>query len=371
MNNLPLQSDTTELPSDSSQTSWSMYKRRLFLAVGLIAFLIVLANFVGVTFSVLLLLFLCGLIALGVRSISDWVTKHTPLSDKVALALTVILIVVLLVGLAFFLGARLAGEFSQLGSTLQESLRQFEEQLRQYSWGEQILQQLPTSEQLSQQISSGGNLDIFASITGIFSSTLGFLSSTIIVIFISLFLAAQPEVYRDNFLRLIPKEKRDRIRQTLTQVADTLQIWLLTRFISILVIGVLTIVGLLLLNIPLALSLGIFAALAGFIPTFGPILALIPAILVAFTTSPQQIVAVFLLYIGIQMVENYLVSPVVQKRMLYLPPAYIIVAQMLSGIIAGPFGLILAAPLATALVIIVRMLYVEDVLGDAIETTPT
>jgi len=299
MDSLPLQGDTTNLASNSLQTSWDMYKWRLFLAVGLIAFLIVLANFVGATLSVLMLLFLCGLIALGVCSISDWVEKHTPLPDKVALALTVILIVVLLVGFAFFLGARLAGEFSQLGSTLQESLRRLEEQLRQYSWGEQVLQQLPTSEQVNQQISSGGNLDLFARITGVFSSTMGFLSSVIIVIFISLFLAAQPEVYRDNFLRLVPKEKSDRICQILNQVADTLQTWLLTRFISILVIGVLTIVGLLLLNIPLALSLETLAALAGFIPTFGPILALIPAILVAFTTTPHQVVTVFLLYMGI------------------------------------------------------------------------
>jgi len=140
---------------------------------------------------------------------------------------------------------------------------------------------------------------LFARITGVFSSTMGFLSSVIIVIFISLFLAAQPEVYRDNFLRLVPKEKSDRICQILNQVADTLQTWLLTRFISILVIGVLTIVGLLLLNIPLALSLETLAALAGFIPTFGPILALIPAILVAFTTTPHQVVTVFLLYMGI------------------------------------------------------------------------
>jgi predicted PurR-regulated permease PerM len=222
---------------------------------------------------------------------------------------------------------------------------------------------MPTVAELGQRVLSG-NTDLFSRITGIFSTTLSFFSYTIIVFFVSLFLAAQPAVYRDSFLRLIPKDRRARIRETLSLVAHTLQLWLLTRFISVVVIGVLTTGGLLLMNIPLALSLGIVAAVAGFIPTFGPILALIPALLVAFTTTPAQFVGVLLLYLGIQLVDNYLITPAIQKEMLQLPPAYVIVMQLLFGIIAGPFGLILAAPLATALVIIVRLLYVEDVLGD-------
>lgn len=361
-----LSQDSAESSSGSQQSQWVMYKRRLFLAVGLIAFLIVLATFVKATLGILLLLFLCALIAIGLRGISNWIAKHTPLPDTVTLPLTVFFIVALIFGMVLLVGSRLAAEFSALGDTLEDALAKLEEQLLQYPWGEDFVRQVPTTEEVGQQILDG-NIDLFTRVTGIFSTTLSFLSSVIIVVFISLFLAAQPGVYKDNFLRLIPLAKRDRVRQTLSQVAYTLEKWLLTRFISVLAIGVLTMAGLTVLNVPLALSLAIVAALAGFIPTFGPILAIIPALLVAFIATPEQVLSVFILYIGIQLVENYLVTPVIQNRMLYLPPVFTIAAQMLFGVIAGPMGLVLAAPLSAALVLIVRMLYVEDVLGDTVK----
>lgn len=351
----------------SAQRSWSMYKRRLFLAIGIVVGLILLANFVSVTLNVLLLLFLCALIALGLRGMTDWLTKHTSLSEKLALGLTILFIVVLLVGLGLLAGSRLLREFSALGDTLQLSLQQVEEQLSQYSWGRQLIEQIPTSAQLEQAL-IGSNAELFARFTGIFSSVLGLFSSTILIIFISLFLAADPAVYTNNFLRLVPQGSRKRIRETLRQVADTLQMWLLSRCISVLVIGVLTTGGLLLLNSALALSLGIIAGLAAFIPTFGPIIALIPALLVGFIDGPQQMVLVLLLYLAIQMIDNFIITPIVQKKMLYLPPVYLIAAQLLFGIIAGSFGVLLAAPLAAALVVLVRMLYVEDILGDRSES---
>lgn len=361
-----LSQDSAEAPSRSQQSQWEMYKRRLFLAVGLVAFLIVLATFVEATLGILLLLFLSVLIAIGLRGTSNWIAKRTPLPDIVALSLTILVIVALIIGMVLLVGSRLAAEFSALGDTLEDALLKLEEQLRQYSWGEEFVQQMPTTEEVGQQILDG-NFDLFTRVTGVFSATLSFLSSFIIVVFVSLFLAAQPGVYRNNFLRLIPLAKRDRVRETLDQVGYTLQMWLLTRFISALGIGVLTMVGLTMLNVPLALSLAIVAGLAGFIPTFGPILAIIPALLVAFITSPEKVLAVFILYVGIQLVENYLVTPIIQNRLLYLPPVFIIAAQLLFGVIAGSIGLVLAAPLSAALVIVVRMLYVEDVLGDKIE----
>lgn len=368
MDNLPSPDNVNTQPASTS-LSWDMYKRRLYLTVGLVAFLIVLANFVSATLGMLLLLFLCVLTALGLHGVSSWIADRTPISDTLALALTVLAVIVLFGGMLLLVGSRLAAEFSALASTLQASLGQLEQQVRQYTWGEQLFQQMPTVTELGQRLLSG-NTELFSRITGIFSATLSLFSYALIVIFVSLFLAAQPAVYRDNFLRLIPKERRARIHQTLSLVAHTLQRWLLTRIISVVVIGILTVGGLLLMDIPLALSLGIVAAVAGFIPTFGPILALIPALLVAFTTTPGQFLGVLVLYLGIQIVDNYLITPAVQKEMLRLPPAYVIVMQLLFGIIAGSFGLILAAPLATALVIIVRLLYVEDVLGDKTEKQP-
>ena len=134
------------------------------------------------------------------------------------------------------------------------------------------------------------------------------------------------------------------------------------------IIGVLTAVGLWLLGVPLALTLGLLAALLTFIPNIGPILAVVPAALLALLQSPTRALYVVLLYLGIQTVESYLLTPLMQKRTVSLPPALTIFAQVLMGILVGRIGLVLATPLTAALFVLVKMLYVEDILGDSIET---
>lgn len=356
-------SDQPPVTPGAESRAWDQYQRRLFLAVGVVALLVVLAGFVQVTTGILLLLFLCGLIALGIRGISDLLTRHTPLGENVALALVVVLLVVLVVGVLLLVGPRLAAQFAQLGEALPDALESLQTELNKFWWGETLAAEIPSMRQLGELIGSGGG-DIFARITGVVSSVLSLLSSVLVVIFVTLFLALEPQTYMRNFLRLIPPERRPRLEATLREVASTLKQWLLMRLVSMGVIGSLTFVGLSLIGTPLSLSLTMIAMIGAFIPTFGPIIALIPAVLVAFIQGPQPAVWVTVLYLGIQMIDNYLVSPILQKQMLYLPPAYIIVAQLFFGVLAGAFGLVLAAPLAAALVVIVRMLYVEDILGD-------
>jgi predicted PurR-regulated permease PerM len=341
---------------------WDLYKRVIFLAVGTAAFLILLASFIDATLQILLLLFLCVLLAISIRGISDRLAAHTPLSEKASLGVVILGLLIVLIGAGVLMGSGIAEQFSQLGEAIPEALRQLEARLGQYSWGRPIAQEIPSLSQLGQQIASTS--DAFARITGIFSSALSFLSSVVIAFFITLYLALEPKTYRDNFLRLIPLGKRARVRDTLKAIHDTLQKWLLTRLISMALVGGITFVGLSLIGMPLTLSLAILAAIGAFIPTFGPIIALIPALLLALTQGSSQLVLVLLLYLGVQAADNYLVTPVIQKSMLYLPPAYIIAAQLLFGVIAGAFGVLLAAPLAAVLVVLVRMLYVEDVLGD-------
>lgn len=352
------------IPKHDDSNLWNAYKRRLFLAIGIVVALIVLGNAVATALDILLLFFLCALIAVGLRGVSDGVAAHTPLSERWALVLVVIASLVLIIGTGILVGPRLAQQLSQLVETLPQSLNQIEDQLRQYSWGQQIVDQIPSFTEIPGRLIQ--NSSFFARITGIFSSVLAFVSSLLIVIFISLYLAFDPKVYTTNLLHLVPLSYRDRVHGTLSRVNDTLKMWLLTRIGSMIFISIATSIGLVLLGMPLVLSLTIIAAIGAFIPTFGPILALIPAVLVALLQSPQQALFVAVIYTSIQMVDNYLVTPVIAKRMMVLPPAYIVGAQLILGALMGPLGLVLAAPIAAALVVIVRMLYVEDVLGDQV-----
>lgn len=130
------------------------------------------------------------------------------------------------------------------------------------------------------------------------------------------------------------------------------------------IVGVLSIIGLMLLGVPLAFILGLLAGLLAFIPLIGPTLALIPPMLIAFTNSPQQALYVFLLFMGIQFVESYFLTPVIQKRVTALPPVLLIGTQVLLSLFAGILGVMLAAPLAVTGMVWVKMLYVEDILHD-------
>lgn len=206
--------------------------------------------------------------------------------------------------------------------------------------------------------------DVLAKATGVVSNTLGALANVLIVLVFGIYLAADPEVYLGGLARLFPKGRRARVREVLLAVGSTLRWWLIGKFLSMVVIGVLTAIGLWLLGVPMAVTLALIAALLTFIPNIGPILAVVPAALLALLQSPMQVVYVCLLYFGIQTFESYLLTPLVQRRTVSLPPGLTIFAQVLAAVLLGGLALALATPMAAALVVLVRMLYLEDVLGD-------
>jgi len=145
--------------------------------------------------------------------------------------------------------------------------------------------------------------------------------------------------------------------------------WLETQAIAMVTIGVVVAIALRLLGIKAALSLGIIAGLFEFIPTIGPILSAIPGIAMAFLESPQKALAVALVYWGVQMLEGHILIPMLMKEGMDLPPVLTIIGQALMALVFGFLGLLLAVPLIAAVIVAVKMLYVEDVVGDP-QTTP-
>jgi predicted PurR-regulated permease PerM len=130
------------------------------------------------------------------------------------------------------------------------------------------------------------------------------------------------------------------------------------------IVGLLTTTGLWLLGVPIALMFGAMAALSEFIPNIGPVLSMAPALLVSFGKSASLAGWVFLVYLGVQLLESYVISPIVQQRETHVPAPLLIFCQVLLGYLGGGLGLILAAPLTASVLVLVRMLYLEDVLGE-------
>ncbi len=230
--------------------------------------------------------------------------------------------------------------------------------MERYAWGRQLLQDLDRL----QVVGRGHGL---SRITTIFSTTVGGALSLIAILFTGLYLAFDPTLYRRGVLRLAPLGMRRRAAEILDALETTLRGWLVSQSFSMTIVGLATTFGLWLLGIPLALALGLIAFLFTFVPYVGPIVAAVPAILVALTISPTQAMYVGLLYLGVQMVEGNLLTPLIQQRMIRLPPALTLAAQMLMGVLLGTVGVVLATPIAACCLVLAQKLYVEDTLGDS------
>lgn len=220
---------------------------------------------------------------------------------------------------------------------------------------------IPLGQGLAEQI-GGVSRHLF----GFFSSTLAALGALILVLFVAVFVAIDAQTYHDGLMHLFPHDSRERAGEVLTATATMLRRWLLTQFISMMVVGALTAVVLLLLGVKAAIALGIIAGILEFIPIAGPIIASIPGIAMGFLDGPEKAVYVALAYIVIQQLEANLVYPLLMKKGLEIPPVLTIVAQGVFSIVFGLLGLLVAVPMLAAAIVPIKMLYVRDVVGDEV-----
>ncbi len=334
------------------------FTRKVALALGIGALVLVVLLLLWNIVDALLLIFAAILLACFLRGVADFLTEKTGLPIGWSLALVMFLAALSSVMTVWLLAPRVAAQTDQLSQSLSTSAQQLTAEISHYEWGKRLLAQAPTLTQMAQR----GN--IVARVTGIFSSTFGLLADIFLVLFIAIYLAINPAVYVRGAVRLFPKTRRERIAEVLNEIGQTLRRWLVGRMLLMLSNGLLTTIGLWLLDVPMALTLGILAGLLNFVPNIGPIIAGIPAVLIGWTISPTYGLYVFLLYLFLQNLDGYVLTPLVQQRTVALPPALTIVAQLLFGVLAGSMGVLLATPMTAATVVLVRRLYLEDVLGE-------
>src|SRR5690606_31418731 len=193
----------------------------------------------------------------------------------------------------------------------------------------------------------------------LFSSTFGYLGDFIIIIVIGIFFTASPNLYLNGIVQLVPPRKRDKAEDVLEKLATGLKKWLAGRFLAMLAVFILTSIGLSILGVPMWFTLAVIAGLLNFIPNFGPILASIPAVLMALSISPTTAALVAGLYLVVQLLESGIINPLAQKKLVKIPPALIIISQLLVGAMTGIWVIILATPIVLIIIIIVRELYVR------------
>lgn len=336
------------------------YTRRLLLAgaVAVVAALLVrgLPQLAGMG----LVLFTGILMAVVVHGLAAWTSNRTPVPRKAAAVLTIALVLSILGLTIWWSGPRFANQFGQLAERIPAIVADIGAAIEETEWGATLLRRLEgalETDQLDARQTLGGMTSVFTTITGA-------LTGVLIVVFVTLFLAYDPYLYRDAVLDLVPEgERREHARTTLHELARALRLWMKARLVSMGIVGAMTGLALVIAGIPMALALGAIAGILAFVPFIGPLLSAIPAILIGFGESPRTAILVAGIYAGVQLVESYMIDPLVEKRMVSLPPAFVIAAQVVMGTLFGLLGVFLATPFAIVGVVLVQQLYLRNQLG--------
>lgn len=340
------------------------FARRSVVAVLITLLLVTLAVVCWRGVHVLLEAFAGLLFALFLNTLSDRLSRHTRLSYGWALTVTVVSLFAITGGVGLLLGNRLALQVESLSQTLPQSLQRVQEYLSEYPWGRVLLEHLP---QAAQSLTEAGGA---APVKGFFSGIMYLFEAVIVILVVAIFGAAEPDVYREGLLHLVPPKHRTRVGEAIDAVVFNLRWWLVGQISLMVLIGGTTLVGLWLMGVPLALTLGVIAGTMEMIPYIGAWASAVPAALMAMIKGPGHVVGVLGLFLFLHILEGYVLLPIIQRRAVHQPPALTIVMQVLFGELLGFLGLFVAAPLTVMLVVLLKMLYVEDTLGDEAVDVP-
>jgi predicted PurR-regulated permease PerM len=333
--------------------------QRALVYVGIAVAVVVILVLLWYAIDVVFLAFLGVLVAILIRAPADWLSRLTGLREGWSLALVGVLLALLLVGTGAVFGRGIASQSIELTARIPEILEAFKQRMQQSELGSRVVELAEASGAFA-----GGETAFIGRGLGLIGSTFGVIANLVIVLFFGIFLAVQPQLYVDGALHLVAKKKRARISETLHAVGEALRRWLIGQSFLALIVALVIGIGLLALGAPFAVPLALLAGMMEFVPYIGPLIAAVPAVLIGFAEGPQLAGSIALLYLGVQLLESYVFAPLVQHRAVDLPPAMVIFAQVLMGVIAGGLGVAVATPLAAAILVAVNLLYVQDVLGE-------
>lgn len=339
----------------------STFASRVWTTVGIVTLAGLLVYVFVQTAEILLLVFGGILFGVFLDGPASWLMRKAKMGRGWAVLSILIAFLSIAAGFTIIAGSTLAGQIQKLGIQIPEALSQMQKYLDSRPWGQAIISAVPFS---GSSVSTG---PFIGRITGFFSSFFTAMGSLVFIMILGVYLAMNPAGYLENMLKLLPANKRGRVKSTFYIIGRALRRWLLGTAFSMLIVGTLITVSTWIAGIPLPFALGFIAGILEFIPYIGPWLSAIPAILLAFTIAPVKVLYVAIIYFLVQNLEGYLITPVIQSRIVAMPPALLITAQIIMGFLAGIPGILLATPLTITAIIFIQQFYDGDFFGKRME----
>jgi predicted PurR-regulated permease PerM len=297
------------------------------------------------------------LLAIALRLPAEWIAARTGVR-RWAAVIGLIAALALLLGLGGWMAiGPLQDQANQLAQDLPQSFQSLRDRLSGSAVGDWI------AERLRPEAVAQGAQGSMQSAASLASGTLSLFGNAVLVLLMGIYFAIQPHVYLRGLRALLHPGLDHQVLDALAECGEVLRGFLLGQGFSMIVTGLLTWLGLMLLGVPLAGVLGVITALLGFIPYLGPVIAAVPAVLLALTESPSLALWVVGLFVVIQTIEGNILTPLVQSRAADVPPVLLLLVQILAGALFGLLGIALAAPAAAVGLVLVRRAYVEGWLG--------
>lgn len=306
-------------------------------------------------FDVILFILAAVLIAVALRLGAEPFQRYLKLPDAAALTLSGLLIVTVFGGAFYLFGTHITAELTDVLHRGETAANHISSALEQSGVGRFVLAKF-----------NGVNIPLAAVVGKTLNLGVRFLEALVLMVIAGIYLAAQPSLYREGLLKLFPRSFRSQLGETVDDVLSALRLWLLGQIIQMVLVGLLSCLAAWAIGLTSPLALGIIAAVAEFIPYLGPLLAAIPAILVAMTISLNAMIWTVVAYLLIHQIEGNLIVPLVQRRMVFIAPAVILLAILAITFLFGAITVIMAAPVTVVASVLISKLYIHDTLGEEV-----
>jgi predicted PurR-regulated permease PerM len=329
----------------------SAFARYVFVACAVVVLFLLMFKLA----PVLMLVFAGIVLATAVSAGAAPLERHLRFGRTWAVLAVVILVIGLIAAGSYFFGMQIATQMSDLVQAVTDAWGRLREYLGRSALGKTVLGNAQAAQDPAALANvAKGTISVF-----------GGLADVGLVVMLTIYLATNPTTYRDAALRLLPPRVRPEVRNAFDECGRSLRSWLGGQFMAMIVVGLCIGFGLHFAGVPLAASLGLLSGVLEFIPFVGPLLAMVPGLLIAFANGTDTALYALIVYCVVLFIEGNVIVPIVQKWALELPPALTIVSVVVAGLLFGLVGVLFAVPLAIVCVILVHRLYVARIEGGA------
>lgn len=333
------------------------FLRRLAWAIAILALLIVVWR----AAHLLLLAFGSVLVAVVFRTVARLLRRAGLPGERLSLGVATVLVLAVAGAFGWLLGRLLHEQLAAMVTTLPAAVADVESRMEASPVGAAIVEAVRTA--------LGGST--FADVLGGLALGAGEIALNFVIVIVgAVFVAADPQVYARGIVQLTPAHAREAMRSALSRIYGALRLWLRAQLVCMTTMGLLVAAGLWLVGIEGWAALGLLAGLSEFIPYVGPTVAMLPALALAATEGTDTLLLTLLAYFVIRMIQTNLITPLVTRQVVSIPPALTLFVILGMGAVFGVYGLFFSAALLVVGFVAVRELYLRDTLGEEVDPIP-